>query len=287
MSSADDTPVQRMLGEVVRVRSVIGVAVVGFAIATAAAVLLPVPAPRSFLLEVLAYLTVLIAVAAYVRRRDVPLRTLFSGGLRAADVRLLALAAFMLMAFSWAAVTLLYAGLSYVAPRFVAGLLADTDPIVPDGIPILAAAVAATTIILAPVTEEVLRVLALHRWSYKWSINRAVLLSSVCFAVLHVDLLGGFLFGVVMALLYIRLRTIWAPIAVHMTNNAVFVSLDVYSRHTGVIPEITVTVLRGYWWSGICALAAAVVAFYLLRNDLPRPPWVLPETKTAAAVAGT
>src|SRR5262249_22301205 len=55
----------------------------------------------------------------------------------------------------------------------------------------------------------------LHRWARKWGMTRGLLLSSLAFSLMHKDLLGTFVFGLVMALLYIRTQSLAVPIVCH------------------------------------------------------------------------
>jgi membrane protease YdiL (CAAX protease family) len=76
-------------------------------------------------------------------------------------------------------------------------------------------------VILAPISEElVFRGLLLSRWSTKWGHTKAILLSSTIFGSLHFpDIIGAFMFGLVMCTLYIKTRTLVIPVIVHVGNN--------------------------------------------------------------------
>ena len=82
-------------------------------------------------------------------------------------------------------------------------------------------------VVLAPVIEELIfRGMLLTRWSAKWGPTKSILLSSFIFAILHADLVGAFVFGVVMSLLYINTRTLLVPMAAHFLNNLLAVTLS-------------------------------------------------------------
>lgn len=75
-------------------------------------------------------------------------------------------------------------------------------------------------VVLPPLVEEVVfRGMLLERWSVKWRLGVAIVVQAVVFGVLHVDPVGAGMFGVVMALMYIRARSLWVPIAMHAANN--------------------------------------------------------------------
>ncbi len=77
-------------------------------------------------------------------------------------------------------------------------------------------------VLVAPVVEELLfRGVILHRWSARWGLRRAVFYSSLAFGLMHANFLGLFVFGCVMAVLYIRSGTLIVPILCHALNNLI------------------------------------------------------------------
>ncbi len=75
-------------------------------------------------------------------------------------------------------------------------------------------------VVLPPFVEELIfRGVLLERWSVKWRLGVAIVVQAIAFGVLHVDPVGAGMFGVVMALMYIRTRSLWVPITMHAINN--------------------------------------------------------------------
>ena len=132
-------------------------------------------------------------------------------------------------------------------------------------------------VIVAPIVEELLfRGIIFSRWANKWGVKRAVIFSSLLFAVLHVEgTLGAFVFGVVMALLYMRTRTLLVPIACHMLNNAVAVSLGAWNFGLG--DSANLENFQSMLWYAVIGLAVAAPLLFLyiqrswrsLSLDLP------------------
>lgn len=76
--------------------------------------------------------------------------------------------------------------------------------------------------IFAPIMEEVIfRGFFLNRMAYKWGIKPAIIVSSLIFGFGHIDVIGAFLFGVIMCLLYIKTKSLWTAIIVHALNNTI------------------------------------------------------------------
>jgi membrane protease YdiL (CAAX protease family) len=158
-----------------------------------------------------------------LRRANVDVRRLFgkAGGIRL--VRLLGLA-ILLLVFSAGIILIVDYGLSRLWPGLLAWINRTHSTSATAG---LTWALDMTMkslmlVVLAPLVEETLfRGILLNRWAVKWGLTKAILISAGAFAILHVDLVGAFIFGVCMALLYKRTSTLWAPIIVHASYNGV------------------------------------------------------------------
>lgn len=129
-------------------------------------------------------------------------------------------------------------------------------------------------VVLAPVLEELLfRGFLLNRWTLKLGARHALILSSSLFAVLHNDILGAFVFAVLMALLYMKTRTLIAPILVHMANNALAVMLEWLDRSMlSGFNEASVAEFQSYWWLGLLCM---LVGFPWLWRYVHRHFWPL------------
>ena len=141
--------------------------------------------------------------------------------------------------------------LSYLMPAWVGTLLLERCQSVPASGPdrwVSGTIDAAVAILLAPVTEELLcRGYLLHRWGLKWSTRRAVLLTSVVFGVLHLELeqvVSGFVHGLAFSLMYLETRSLLVPVAVHAANNA----LASLASLLPIGSICSVAALRSWWW---------------------------------------
>lgn len=168
-----------------------------------------------------------------------------------------------------------YLALSWVAPGWVEGtlqqsLLLSADqtayPRLYHGLMLI------SVVVVAPITEEfIFRGILLHRWAVKWGVRPAIVLTSVLFGLLHSNLLGLFVFGIVMSLLYLSTRSLLVPIVAHALNNALASGLEFLTVRSA--PEMTVTTLaefRETWWLGVACLL--VSAPWVLRYIVYRWP---------------
>ena len=170
--------------------------------------------------------------------------------------------------------------LSYAAPGFVetwilSVLNAD------DALPLIPTAVIfVLTWTAVPIYEEFLfRGLLLHRWSQKWGVMRGVVFSSLAFGVLHFDLLGAFIFGYVMCVLYLWTKTLLVPILAHALNNFIAGIPGLVDAISGSEPTAALTLadLRSEWLLGVACLAVSIPWLIVyLRNKRISNTFALP-----------
>ena len=133
--------------------------------------------------------------------------------------------------FSFGSAMLISALLSYVGPGWPESFV-GADGWLNEGPAVFLLVI---VLVVAPVIEEVLfRGVMLHRIAVKWGLGPAIVVSSAVFGLLHVNFVGVGVLGIVMALLYVRTRTLIVPIACHVLNNAVAVSLVILAMLTNV-----------------------------------------------------
>lgn len=159
---------------------------------------------------------------------------------------------------------------SWVAPETVRGWLADDQAT--GAAPLAGALSLLASVALAPAVEElVFRGVLLRSWTRRRGRTAALLGTAALFAVLHPgDLVGSFVFGIVLGIIRLRTRTLLVPIACHALFNGL---AEVLSAGPGG-PEggsLTIDGLRSFWWAGAaCVAAASLVLWIFLRRTLPR-----------------
>ncbi|MBI5679681.1 MAG: CPBP family intramembrane metalloprotease [Methanobacterium sp.] len=133
-------------------------------------------------------------------------------------------------------------------------------------------------VLIAPIVEEFLfRGVMLHRFTVKWGIRTAVLVSSFIFGILHADILGAFLFGVVMCILYIRTGTIIVPIICHMLNNLIAYGTQMLGTFAPKVSKAgTVTHIPNLELAIFLMIFSGVIIGYYIYRNWPRKYWVSP-----------
>lgn len=183
--------------------------------------------------------------------------------------------------FSLGAFQVSYLGLSIVAPGLVEATLrqslllsADqaTDPSLYNGLMLF------SVLVVAPITEEfIFRGVLLHRWGMKWGVRPAIVLTSVLFGVLHSNLIGLFVFGVVMSLLYLSTRSLLVPMAAHAINNAIASGIDILANQPTANTVDTLAEFRASWWLGVlCLLVSAPWVLRYVVYHWPKRQALLP-----------
>ncbi|NEP10754.1 MAG: CPBP family intramembrane metalloprotease [Symploca sp. SIO2C1] len=192
-----------------------------------------------------------------------------------------------ILLFSLGSGQLLFYILSFVAPEWVESVLSDKnflstseniDTILNNILTVI------TVVVVARVTEELLfRGILLHRWTAKWGIIPALLLSSLLFGILHVNIIGLFVFGLMMALLYLKTRTLIVPIVCHSLNNLAAVGIGLLSDDTGITGSADILEqLHSYWWVGIIYIAlSAPWLIYFIYQNWPNSSFPLPYSSNA------
>ncbi|MEO7083999.1 MAG: type II CAAX endopeptidase family protein [Gemmatimonadaceae bacterium] len=199
------------------------------------------------------YLGVAIVLAVRMKLARLDLSRLF-GRAPSRDMLQLAFVAPALAVLSIAGFWLLFLPLSYLAPNFVQHWAFDNAALLePSTVPMWTGHFI-VAVVIAPVIEEILfRGLLLQRWALAYGSPVAVVLSSAVFAVGHVELLGHFLFGVTMCALYLRTRSLCAPIAAHSLNNflATIFTLPAVIAPESQLKDMTLASFQSQWWLGI------------------------------------
>ncbi len=231
-----------------------------------------------------AYAALAAWLAWQVRRRRVSIWRLLGSRPEGYDWLLTAGILAAAVIFSFGSAMLISALLSYVGPGWTESFV-GADGWLNEGPAVFLLVI---VLVVAPVIEEVLfRGLMLHRIAVKWGLGPAIVVSSAVFGLLHVNFVGVGVLGIVMALLYVRTRTLIVPIACHVLNNAVAVSLVILAMLTnapgGEQAGLTSAQAREGIVVGLALLLLSVpVLAYFVYTSWPRagarPPYFAEES---------
>ncbi|MEL7144044.1 MAG: CPBP family intramembrane glutamic endopeptidase [Cyanobacteria bacterium J06573_11] len=186
----------------------------------------------------------------------------------------IALLVLSLLMFSMGSFSVVFYVVSLLAPEQAAQML-ETDLVLSgegSGFPqFYSGLMIFLLVVFAPVVEElVFRGILLQRWATKWGLRVGIVGSSVVFGMLHFsNPVGLTLFGLVMALLYVRTQSLWVPMVCHALNNLTVVILD-RSSSFGMGDQadaVTVAAVQERWWAGLILI---VIAFPILSLFLRR-----------------
>ncbi len=178
----------------------------------------------------------------------------------------------LIILFSLSAYLVSFSLLSLITPNFVEKLLRQvaSNPSPSRSAPLFINLLGAIAyVIFAPIAEEFLfRGIILQRWAAKWGIRTALVVSSLLFGVLHANVLGLSVFGLVMGVLYIKTRTLIIPIACHALNNFLAVAMGLLSNPKTTSAANSLEQLRSGWWLGILLMLVSLplLVRFLSRN---------------------
>ncbi len=169
-----------------------------------------------------------------------------------------------LAGISWAGLYALFLPISWAFPELVKSWVLDDTEIVrwTGSVGDLTGSLlnSATLVVLAPIVEEILfRGFLLNRWWMKYGLRKAIAMTSLLFGLMHVNVIGGLIFGIVASMIYVRTRSLAGPIIVHMSNNAL-VGILLMGEGNGAaeLPETSLAEFQSYWWTAPLAAAIAI-----------------------------
>lgn len=147
--------------------------------------------------------------------------------------------------------------------------------------------VALMIVVVAPVAEELLfRGLLLHTLASRWGFRRAAFATAGIFAVLHANLIGIFVFGLVLTVLYTTTRSLLAPMLCHALNNLIpFLLMSMHTSGAAREEDVLSAVgLRSH--AALVALVAGLSGLFMftfVKQRWPAPGSALPYDDAGAS----
>jgi uncharacterized protein len=128
-------------------------------------------------------------------------------------------------------------------------------------------------VVVAPLSEELIfRGIILNRWAQKWNLPKSLIATSLLFGFLHINPIGISMLGLLLALLYLKTKTLWVPIAAHAMNNfiAFCMMLPASNKPTGTTTSLSLQSLQSSFWVGLVMMGISL--FFLgrfIRRNFP------------------
>ena len=121
--------------------------------------------------------------------------------------------------------------LSFVFPSYVELLLQDDSLYAGTGISFVLTAIYIS--FLGPIVEEyIFRGLLLKRLGAKINIVASIIITNILFGILHADIIGAFMFGFILSLIYLKTNNLLLPIIFHVLNNSIVTLLVIFDPPT-------------------------------------------------------
>lgn len=129
-------------------------------------------------------------------------------------------------------------------------------------------------VLAAPIIEETFfRGMLLERFSLKWKISTAIIVSAIFFALPHTpDIFGAFIFGLAMGLLYFKTRSLIAPIISHFVNNIITVvgPLFIFTASAALGKELIAELKSGFPFALFLVIISLPFLVYFFVKNWPK-----------------
>ncbi|MGG3890602.1 CPBP family intramembrane glutamic endopeptidase [Metabacillus fastidiosus] len=167
----------------------------------------------------------------------------------------------ILFSFSSGTVWLTDYILSFIIPDYVEESFVEEDL---NGMQFLLSAIQ-SCVIGAAAEEFIFRGLLLKRLASKTTVLMGAILSSLLFGILHYDIIGSFVFGFIMSILYLKSGNLLLPITIHILYNTAVTILPEFPKFTNIT---TISDLHTYMIPNLIMLLISVLilTMYIKRN---------------------
>lgn len=169
--------------------------------------------------------------------------------------------------FSIAAYWLTNYILTFISPEYVTHSLSEEVPF-PQKKSIFFLMIINASII-GPIAEEfIFRGLLLNRIAYKTNLIFGIILTNVLFGFFHADLLGSFVFGLIMSLLYLRSNNMLLPIICHILYNSIVSFMSIFFPNSLSLFEVnTISDLHSNMMPNIVLLllTSPFICLYIIK----------------------
>jgi hypothetical protein len=189
---------------------------------------------------------------------------------------------FPLFLFSFGAIYIFIYPLSFVFPNYIHKVMSGNRLLeFNTGYNYLAVLLYCLELILiAPVFEEIFfRGFLLTSIAKNRGIFKAIIISSILFGVLHLDLIGSFVFGIVSSIFYLKTKSLFSSIIFHSGFNAIVVVLFFADQFVSPSKNrvFNLKEFQNYLWVGIVCFAIGISwVIYYFKNYFLKNKYTIP-----------
>lgn len=126
-----------------------------------------------------------------------------------------------------------------------------------------------SAVILAPIVEELIfRGVMFNRIKMKWGVTKAIIISSVLFGILHMNLAiaGAVLFGVMMCIVYMKTHNILVTMSIHFVNNLTGIFGSFGGNQDVSLSDIQEVLSLGKGAIIITCIFSIISIYYIVKN---------------------
>jgi membrane protease YdiL (CAAX protease family) len=185
-----------------------------------------------------------------------------------------------MLAFNFGSLLLSVGLISYIFPDFAVGFMNDQQNTQTVNSSLFLVFDTIAAIVIAPIVEElIMRGVFLHRFKYKWGINKAIIIAGMIFAVGHSNILGMFMVALILSILYLKYNSLLIPMFFHAMNNTTVSLLQLSAGNSNNAPKhlTTLSDIQSLLWFGLAlvVISSPVLMRFLIKNwpqkDLAMP----------------
>lgn len=176
-----------------------------------------------------------------------------------------------LIAIAFASVYLIFYPLSFYYPDFVYSMIVDSDVnffwFSGTNYKLANFLSFLEIVLLAPIIEELFfRGFLFTSLALKYTPLKAIFLSSLLFGIFHIDILGGFIFGSVLCIIYINTKSLAPIMLIHILNNFIAFTWSYFYNISSKGEEYNLSTFQSELWMGVLGFIIGgiwLVHFYI------------------------
>ncbi|MEG6585437.1 CPBP family intramembrane glutamic endopeptidase [Dendrosporobacter sp. 1207_IL3150] len=122
-------------------------------------------------------------------------------------------------------------------------------------------------VIIIPIIQEIFRCLLIRKFTEEKGTSKAIILSSIVISLFFFEFPSEYVFGIIMAILYLKTRTVLVPIMFNIIKSTLnVVPVLALVNKDGFILNLS-SITNGIWIDiSVVVLTALILLYYIYRN---------------------